>query len=318
MKKDKKIINEDLAGAGYYGPHGYMVYGDMGKLIKGFSEPFKNLFGVVKGESKKLFSAALMSFKVAVGALANMIPGIKTDFDAIFGEHSQNIKDIKKEYSEFYEGVAKTIDENSDLGILTFLWNPGLVMTGKVAGKVPGAFEKISDFFKDEKNEVFSRWSTLINENSQLVPDDLRKGSLNYRDQVKSSVEDIQKKVENVLKMPEEQFVKTYAKILGNEQELYKNIQKQIEKTKSAKDVDPEQVEKVVSQLTSKMTDIVKLAKNKYREAYVNMLNSVADANASAVEKYNVNFGLNISPEQHGLSPFLREAAKNLLKLEIK
>lgn len=317
MKNNKKFLKEDLAGAGYYGPHGYMVYGDMGGLLKSFAEPFKDLFGVVRGESEKLFSAAKMSFKVAVGALANMIPGIKTDFDAIFNERSEEVQEIKKEYKTFYDNIDKIFGENKDLGYLTFMWNPALVMSGKLGG---AAGSKISDFFKKstEKNEIFDRWSTLVNENSQLVPDDLRQSSASYKEHVKSTIDNIQKKVEEVLKMPEMQFIEKYASVLGNEKKLYQNIQKQIQKAKAEKDVNPEQIQKVVDQLTAKLTDIVKIAKNKYRDTYVDMLNSIANDSETAVESFNKEFSLSVSPTQHGLSPFLRDVADKLTKLKVE
>jgi hypothetical protein len=318
----RDLLKEDYEGAGNYGPYGYMTFGNGKQFIKGLFEPFQNLFGVLGGEASKIFSTAKMAAKVAVGVFANMVPGIRTDFDKTFGDQNQEIKKIKSKYKKFYDAVDDQFDKNSDIAVASFLWNPGLYMLSATPGAGITGANNVNSFFNfsDSTDSSTTSNESYLHEDvdsSEKVPADLMNLSDAFRTNLENNLKEIVKDVDNTMKMSDEKFVAEHAALLkaDNTDQLLKKIQADMDKIKNSKKDDKQEIKVDTDQaskeflnlIDEKKSDLIKTAKEKYRDAYVGMLNSVAEANDDVAKKSKVN--------DHGLSDVLRDYAEKIKKL---
>lgn len=315
-----------------------MLIGDPDKASEIFIGPFRNLAGITIAELGKTISTAKMAARLAWASVKGAF-GFKADYDKVFTAHDQETKSIQSKFQKYYDD-AFSLSKNTDLNIISFMWNPGAYIVAKASmqpsaaasitgagrtafGVVRGGARKAGETFG---TGGYYYYESALREGDQgkkqISPDEAKKlqaASEQFRKIEEKKVDEVIQGVKEAMAMPPGQFMETYGKDDAQRKEQYDQLKgklmtsiqsqaKEKEKVLSQETLAAvgKKVDETAAALESQLGAVVSIAKKAMRDSRANMLDDEAEKLEQGLKS------LKVDPNDHGLPAFLRGKAAEI------
>jgi hypothetical protein len=162
----KSVLQEDEGYGAAYGDYSDSPYGvSWGgpSLFKIFVEPFVDVFKTTKAAAEDISARTRAAAKVAFEAIAtSLIPGLSSDYKAIFEKEHAELEKIKGKYRDVFERTDKALfNEGNDFVLLAFLLDPARFITAVALNKAPSTVLSIFEIFAGESPKLKSFFDKL-------------------------------------------------------------------------------------------------------------------------------------------------------------
>jgi hypothetical protein len=164
----KSVLLEDEGYGAAYGdysdsPYGMGMYSGGPSLYKIFVEPFVDVFKTAKATAEDLSARTRAAAKVAFEGIAtSLIPGLSSDYKAIFDKERADLQKIKGKYKDVFERTDKALfNEGNDFVLLAFLLDPARFITATALNKAPGVVLSIFEILSGENLKLRSFFDKL-------------------------------------------------------------------------------------------------------------------------------------------------------------
>lgn len=162
----KSVLLEDEGYGAAYGDYSDSPYGvSWGgpSLFKIFVEPFVDVFKTTKAAAEDISARTRAAAKVAFEAIAtSLIPGLSSDYKAIFEKEHAELEKIKGKYRDVFERTDKALfNEGNDFVLLAFLLDPARFITAVALNKAPSAVLSVFEIFAGESPKLKSFFDKL-------------------------------------------------------------------------------------------------------------------------------------------------------------
>lgn len=322
-----------------------MLIGDPDKASEIFIGPFRNLAGITVSELGKTISTAKLAAKLAWNSVKGAF-GFKTDFDKIFAAHDQETKSIQSKFQKYYDD-AFSLSKNTDLNMISFMWNPGVYMVAKAslqpsaAASLTGTGRAAFDVVRGGARKAgqalgtggsYYYYESALHEDAseqlkKISPEEMKKlqaESEKFRKVEEEKADEVVQGVKDAMAMQSDQFMETYGKDDSQRKKQYDDLKARLVSTaqeqakKKEKSLSQEtlaaigkKVDETAASIESQLGQVVSIAKAAMKDSRANMLND----EASTIEQGLKSKG--IDPKAHGFPDFLRGKAAEIRAIKI-